>query len=530
MRISLKSSVLAVAAATLAAGVIFGAGGEAAARSLKWAHVYETSSPYHTWAEWAAEEVKKRSGGALEMEVFPASSLGNEVDINEGLTLGTVDVIYTGQLFAGRSYGPIAIGGSPYMFRDFKHWAAYRDSDLFKDMAGGYRDETGNEVNLDVTPFPGMLEKARNAVRDEESPYDLVNIDTAWTIEFYEAGFLTPITDIDPGFVLPEQVIACGNAAYWNAEKRWRTPDGGVLMAVSPNCNTHILVYRRDLTEASGMAEPQTYEDIFAICEALQDPPDVYGFVTRGERGNAIRFDWMPFMLSYGASIVADPENGDFTVTINSPAALEALNTYIRLMTECGPPNYGSIGQGDMIQLMATGKALMAQAVIAAWPSFEDPTRSAVVGQVGAARMPSHGENDPGVVIGNWELGVPANLPAERQQAAVAFLEWFLGEDVQRAYAESGGIPVRGDVLTGDLSEQDAFRWMPEYYESVSVGQQVLGYSEGAEIEQIIGLHLNRALIGEISPAAALNRIAAEAEAVFAASGRSTGLLDPLPE
>ncbi|GAB4372054.1 MAG: sialic acid TRAP transporter substrate-binding protein SiaP [Kiloniellaceae bacterium] len=146
MRISLKSSVLAVAAATLAAGVIFGPAGEAAARSLKWAHVYETSSPYHTWAEWAAEEVKKRSNGALEIEVFPASSLGNEVDINEGLTLGTVDIIYTGQLFAGRSYGPIAIGGSPYMFRDFNHWAAYRDSDLFRDMAGGYRDETGNEV------------------------------------------------------------------------------------------------------------------------------------------------------------------------------------------------------------------------------------------------------------------------------------------------------------------------------------------------------------------------------------------------
>lgn len=146
MRVSLKSSVLAVAAATLAAGVIFGAGGEAAARSLKWAHVYETASPYHTWAEWAAEEVKKRSNGALEMEIFPASSLGNEVDINEGLTLGTVDVIYTGQLFAGRSYGPIAIGGSPYMFRDFNHWAAYRDSDLFRDMAGGYRDETANEV------------------------------------------------------------------------------------------------------------------------------------------------------------------------------------------------------------------------------------------------------------------------------------------------------------------------------------------------------------------------------------------------
>lgn len=146
MRTSWKSSIFAVGiAAFAAAAVTLGADG-AAARTLKWAHVYETSSPYHSWAVWAAEELKKRSNGELEIEVFPASSLGNEVDINEGLGLGTVDIIYTGQLFAGRSYGPIAIGGSPYMFRDLDHWMAYRESDLFQDMAGGYRDETGSEV------------------------------------------------------------------------------------------------------------------------------------------------------------------------------------------------------------------------------------------------------------------------------------------------------------------------------------------------------------------------------------------------
>src|SRR5690606_34613038 len=30
---------------------------------LKWAHVYETPEPYHTEALWAAEEIKKRTGG-----------------------------------------------------------------------------------------------------------------------------------------------------------------------------------------------------------------------------------------------------------------------------------------------------------------------------------------------------------------------------------------------------------------------------------------------------------------------------------
>jgi tripartite ATP-independent transporter DctP family solute receptor len=113
---------------------------------LKWAHVYEVSEPYHKWAVWAGDEFKKRTNGKYEIQVFPASSLGKETDINEGLGLGTVDIIYTGQLFAGRSFGPLAIGGAPFMFRDYGHWNSFRNSPLFVELADGYKKKTGNEV------------------------------------------------------------------------------------------------------------------------------------------------------------------------------------------------------------------------------------------------------------------------------------------------------------------------------------------------------------------------------------------------
>lgn len=92
-----------------------------AAETLKWAHAYETGSNYHTAALWAAEEVKKRTEGRIEINVFPASSLGKEVEINEGLDIGSVDIIYTGPNFAERYYGPIAISDYPFMLRDYDH-------------------------------------------------------------------------------------------------------------------------------------------------------------------------------------------------------------------------------------------------------------------------------------------------------------------------------------------------------------------------------------------------------------------------
>jgi tripartite ATP-independent transporter DctP family solute receptor len=118
----------------------------AAQTVLKWAHVYETSEPYHKEALLAAEEIKKRTNGKYDIQVFPASQLGNENQINEALGLGTVDIIYTGTAFAGSIHKPLSITNAPFILRDFDHWKAYRDSKLFRDIAKGYEDKTRHKI------------------------------------------------------------------------------------------------------------------------------------------------------------------------------------------------------------------------------------------------------------------------------------------------------------------------------------------------------------------------------------------------
>ena len=115
-----------------------------AQQKLKFAHVYETGEPYHTVAVWAAGEIAKRTANRYVMDVFPASALGKETDINQSLTLGTIDVIYTGQAFAARTYPPMAIGGAPYMFRDIDHWKKYSQSAVLGELSDAYFAKGGN--------------------------------------------------------------------------------------------------------------------------------------------------------------------------------------------------------------------------------------------------------------------------------------------------------------------------------------------------------------------------------------------------
>src|SRR5213075_2010485 len=129
--------LLAVLAAFSTAGL--------AQQKLKFAHVYETSEPYHTYAVWAGQEIAKRTANKYTMDVFPASQLGNETQINQSLSLGTVDMIYTGQAFAARTYPPLSIGGAPYMFRDFEHWKKYSESPVLAELMDGYYKKGANK-------------------------------------------------------------------------------------------------------------------------------------------------------------------------------------------------------------------------------------------------------------------------------------------------------------------------------------------------------------------------------------------------
>jgi tripartite ATP-independent transporter DctP family solute receptor len=128
----------------LAAPAVLAREATAQGTRLRWAHVYEVNEPYHTEAQWAAREIAQRTAGRWNIEVFAASALGNEPAINQGLGLGTVDLIYTGVAFAGASFRPLAISHAPYALRDYAHFQAYRGSELHRELVAGYDRQTSN--------------------------------------------------------------------------------------------------------------------------------------------------------------------------------------------------------------------------------------------------------------------------------------------------------------------------------------------------------------------------------------------------
>jgi TRAP-type transport system periplasmic protein len=94
---------------------------------LKLGHIAEPTNPYGAGADQFAKLVAEKSGGTMEVKVFPSSQLGDQKALIEGLIYGTVDMTLTGTAELGTFQPQMAVFDMPFLFKDRAH--AYRALD-----------------------------------------------------------------------------------------------------------------------------------------------------------------------------------------------------------------------------------------------------------------------------------------------------------------------------------------------------------------------------------------------------------------
>jgi len=107
---------------------------------LKLGHVAEPAKPYAQAGVKFAELVYEKTNGEVEIQIFPGSQLGNQRDLVEGLTFGTVDLTLTSTAVLANFLPKMAIFDLPFIFRDIPH--TYRALDTI-----------GVEMGKDLEPL-----------------------------------------------------------------------------------------------------------------------------------------------------------------------------------------------------------------------------------------------------------------------------------------------------------------------------------------------------------------------------------------
>lgn len=115
MTFNWKKPALAVAIAALSAMPAF-----AQDLTLKLGHLANEDNPWHLASVKFGEELSALTDGRIVVEVFPNESLGKEIDLINGMQLGTVDMTITGESL--QNWAPMAaLLAVPYAYKSIEH-------------------------------------------------------------------------------------------------------------------------------------------------------------------------------------------------------------------------------------------------------------------------------------------------------------------------------------------------------------------------------------------------------------------------
>ena len=88
---------------------------------LRWAHVGTAGAPQTLYADEVAKLVKERSGGRVEIQVFPNSQLGNAGEMVDGIKSGAISMGHHEFASLAKIVPNAAVFNTPFMYRDAEH-------------------------------------------------------------------------------------------------------------------------------------------------------------------------------------------------------------------------------------------------------------------------------------------------------------------------------------------------------------------------------------------------------------------------
>ncbi len=132
---SSKSSInkrqFMTSAAALAAGLASPTLLRAQATVVRWGESLAASHPQVQMAERVAKEVKEKTAGRVDVQVFPNSQLGSGKDMIEGVSAGALQMTTDGAGALGAFLPQLSVIEAPYLWRDAAHMAKAAGTPLF---------------------------------------------------------------------------------------------------------------------------------------------------------------------------------------------------------------------------------------------------------------------------------------------------------------------------------------------------------------------------------------------------------------
>jgi multiple sugar transport system substrate-binding protein len=329
-----------------------------------------------------------------------------------------------------------------------------------EEIAAAFTESTGIEVELtgiDEDQFNQLLTSSAAAG-------ELPDIVGALSLSGVQALATNELINTDVAAAVVEEL----GADTFSEQALALTSDGDAQLAVPSDGWAQLLVYRKDLFDAAGLAAPETYDDILAAAKAL-DSPELAGFTGATVPNDAFTQQTFEHLaLGNGCQLVDD----EGEVTLDSDQCVAAFEFYNDLIT-----NYSVPGAQDVDTTRAAYFA--GQAAMVVWSSFildemaglrndalpTCPECSADAAYLaknsGVVTAISGPDGDEGAQFG--EVVSWATTAGAQADAATQFITYMMGDGYEQwiGFSPEGKVPTRQGTADEPTRFIDAWSTLP---------------------------------------------------------------------
>lgn len=329
-----------------------------------------------------------------------------------------------------------------------------------------------------------------------DTDIDIMTTDVVWPPELVAGGWLAPLDQYFP----PEE-----QAAWVPATVEARII-GGHIYAIPYFHDIGLFYYRKDILDKSGIEVPKTWMEMVEICQRLQDPPNLYGFITCFDRSGQLECKFAEFLWSNGGEYTDDPAT---EALFNTSEGVEALQFMYDLIHKYKivQPGVTSMHLDEGRVIFTQGKAIFHRN----WcyvANLAEQADSKVQGKVGITYIPKFPGGRHASCLGGWAYSV--NVFSPYVEEAANFSRYLGSREVQKERA----LTHRATPAISDLfADPDLVAKYQDYPAIMKVNDTVMWRPKTPfylQISDIMIGYLQQALIGETSIKDALEDAAEE--------------------
>ena len=382
------------------------------------------------------------------------------------------------------------------------------EADQMRGLAEQFMAENP-DIRIEMVRGPNAADAVENLYTTSfllgDSPYDILFSDVVWIPKFAAAGWLVDLSD---------RVSDADLADFLEADVAAGLYQGG-LYRMPFRSDMGMLYYRTDLLEQVGLDPPETFADLIAASEAIQDQTDVnWGFSWQGLQYEGLVTNFVELVAGYGGFWI-DPET--LAVGLDQPAGIRATE-FMKTVIDQGisPPGVTNYVEEDSLRQFENGNV----AFIRNWPYvWAEANRegSPVADNIALKPMVHDDGQLPAACLGGWGFGISSTTP--HPEEAWRVVEFFTSSDAMKDFVtEFAYVPSRRALFT----DPDVLAAYPHYEQLLEVAETAIPrppVGQYAQVSDILQRYLSAAITNQMTAEAAMQAAAGETRRVLGVDG-----------